>query len=252
MRELTLTALTGIPEIARGAPLAELLLAAVARAGKHPAAGDVLVIAQKIISKAEGRTVRLASVQASVRAAELALAADKDPRLIELILRESLEVLRVKPGVVIVEHRLGYVMANAGIDQSNVPGGQEAVLLLPEDPDRSAGRLREDLQRACGIDIGIVINDSFGRAWRRGVTGVAIGVAGLPALVDLRGRTDRNGRVLRVTEVAAADEIAAAASLLMGQADEGVPAVLVRGFPYERREGTAAELVRPRAEDLFR
>lgn len=252
MRELTLTALTGIPEIARGAPLADLLLAAVARAGKHPAAGDVLVIAQKIISKAEGRTVRLASVQASARAAELALAADKDPRLIELILRESLEVLRVKPGVVIVEHRLGYVMANAGIDQSNVPGGQEAVLLLPEDPDRSAGRLREDLQRACGIDIGIVINDSFGRAWRRGVTGVAIGVAGLPALVDLRGRTDRNGRVLRVTEVAAADEIAAAASLLMGQADEGVPAVLVRGFPYERREGTAAELVRQRAEDLFR
>ena len=168
------------------------------------------------------------------------------------MLRESREVLRAKPGVLIVEHRLGFVMASAGIDQSNVPGNEETALLLPEDPDASARRIREDVRRACGADAGIVINDSFGRAWRNGVTGVAIGVAGIPALVDLRGQADRGGRALRVTQVAAADELAAAASLLMGQSAEGLPAVLARGFPYERRGGSAAELIRPRAQDLFR
>jgi coenzyme F420-0:L-glutamate ligase/coenzyme F420-1:gamma-L-glutamate ligase len=254
MRELTLVALPGIPEVGRDADLAELLHAAIRRAGKTLESGDVVVIAQKIVSKAEGRCVHLTAVTPSARALELAHITGKDPRLVELMLRESREVLRVKPGVIVVEHRLGFVMANAGIDQSNVPGaeGEEIALLLPADPDASAHRLQQDLQGAGGVEIGVLINDSFGRAWRNGVAGIAIGVAGIPALVDMRGRRDRGGRYLRVTQVAAADELAAAASLVMGQADEGCPAVLARGFPYAQRAGSAAELVRPRAEDLFR
>jgi len=253
MRKLTLIALPGIPEVEPGAALAGLLLAAVDRAGKALEPGDVLVVAQKVVSKAEGRMVRLGEVTPSRRAQELAQIAEKDPRLVELILRESRAVLRVKPGVIIVEHWLGFVMASAGIDQSNVAApGEEAALLLPKDPDASARRIRDDVCKACGAEAGVVINDSFGRAWRNGVTGVAIGVAGIPALVDLRGTGDRGGRALRATQVAAADELAAAASLIMGQADEGLPAVLARGFPYPLRDGAALELVRPRAEDLFR
>jgi coenzyme F420-0:L-glutamate ligase/coenzyme F420-1:gamma-L-glutamate ligase len=254
MRELRLIALPGIPEVAQGTDLAQLLLAAVQRSGARLETGDVIIVAQKIVSKAEGRAVALSTVQPSLRALELARIADKDPRLVELMLSESREVLRAKMGVLILEHRLGFVMANAGIDQSNVPGtdGDEIALLLPSDPDESARRIQAALSRASGCEVGVVINDSFGRAWRNGVTGVAIGVAGIPALVDLRGQTDREGRVLRVTQVAAADELAAAASLVMGQADEGTPAVLARGFPYGRRESAARELVRPHAEDLFR
>ena len=251
MRELTLTALPGMPEVVSGAPLTELLLAAVERAGKRLQTGDVLVVAQKIVSKAEGRIVRLAEVTPSTLAQQLGERVGIAAALAEVVLRESQEVLRVKPGVLIVQHRLGFVMANGGVDQSNVPGG-EAALLLPEDPDASARRIRDEVKQACGADIGVVVNDSFGRAWRNGVTGVAIGVAGIPGLVDLRGQADRGGRTLLVTQVGAADELAAAASLLMGQADEGAPAVLARGFPYERREGSTAELIRPRAEDLFR
>ena len=254
MRDLILTALPGIPEIVRGAELAQLLAAAILRAGKTLESGDVVVIAQKIVSKAEGRQVRLAEVTPSPRALELARTVDKDPRLVELMLGESREVLRAKLGVLIVEHRLGFVMASAGIDQSNVPcrDGEEVALLLPADPDESARRIQQGLRDGCGIAVGVLIIDSFGRAWRNGVTGVAIGVAGVPALVDLRGRPDRDGRPLRVTQVAAADELAAAASLLMGQSDEGCPAVLARGFPYAARPSSAAELKRPRAEDLFR
>jgi len=254
VRDLILTALPGIPEIVRGAELAQLLAAAILRADKTLESGDVVVIAQKIVSKAEGRQVRLAEVTPSPRALELARTVDKDPRLVELMLGESREVLRAKPGVLIVEHRLGFVMASAGIDQSNVPcrDGEEVALLLPADPDESARRIQQGLRDACGIAVGVLIIDSFGRAWRNGVTGVAIGVAGVPALVDLRGRPDRDGRPLRVTQVAAADELAAAASLLMGQSDEGCPAVLARGFPYAARPSSAAELKRPRAEDLFR
>lgn len=254
MRELILVALPGIPEVERGAQLAETLRAAIKRSGRTLEAGDVVVVAQKIVSKAENRSVRLAAVTPSARALELAQIVGKDPRLVELILQESREVLRAKPGVLIVEHRLGLVMASAGIDQSNVPGvdGEEIALLLPEDPDASARRIRDGLRDACGVEVGVVINDSFGRAWRNGVAGVAIGVAGIPALVDLRGRADREGRPLRVTQVAAADELAAAASLLMGQSDEGCPAVLARGFPYAQRASSIAELIRPRAEDLFR
>jgi len=254
MRKLTLVALPGIPEVVRGASLAALLLAAVARAGEVLKSGDVVVLAQKIVSKAEGRSVRLAEVTPSERALELAKITGKDPRLVELMLRESREVLRVKPGVLIAEHRLGFVMAGAGVDQSNVPGAsaEERALLLPENPDASARRIQQDLFAACGVETGVIINDSFGRAWRNGVTGAAIGVAGVPALVDLRGRLDRDGRPLRVTQIAAADELAAAASLIMGQSDEGYPAVLARGFPYAWRASSVSELIRPHAEDMFR
>jgi len=253
-RELRLIALPGIPEVQPGADLAGILLRAVAQAGCAIEPDDVVVVAQKIVSKAEGRRVRLADVKPTQRALELAARVDKDPRLVELMLRESREVLRAKPGVLIVEHRLGFVMASAGIDQSNVPGAEEdeVALLLPEDPDGSARRLRDALRAAAGVPLAVVINDSFGRAWRNGVTGVAIGVAGVPPLVDLRGRPDREGRPLRVTQIAVADELAAAASLLMGQSDEGYPAVLARGVPYALRDGAITDIVRPRTEDLFR
>jgi coenzyme F420-0:L-glutamate ligase/coenzyme F420-1:gamma-L-glutamate ligase len=253
MKELRLIALPGIPEVRAGAALAELMLAAVDRAQCALNSGDVLVIAQKIVSKAEGRCVALDSVTPSERAHEIALAADKDPRVMELVLRESREVLRAKPGVVIVEHRLGFVMANAGVDRSNVDSdGEDHVLLLPENPDLSAARIRSQIRMARGVEVGVIINDSFGRAWRNGVTGVAIGVAGVPALVDMRGQVDRAGRELKITQIAAADELAAAASLLMGQADEGTPVVLARGFPFALRESAITELLRPREQDLFR
>lgn len=252
MRELKLIALPDIPEVGQGDSLCDLLISAVARADSNVQTGDVFVIAQKIVSKAEGRVVRLNDITPSAQAEKLASVAVKDARLVELILRESRAVLRVKPGVIVVEHRLGFVMANAGIDQSNVPGGDDAVLLLPENPDASARKLRDELCAKTDAEIGVLIIDSFGRAWRNGVIGTAIGVAGLPALVDMRGTKDRQGRALQVTQVAAADELAAAASLLMGQADEGTPVVLVRGFPYAPRDGSVNELLRPEAEDLFR
>jgi coenzyme F420-0:L-glutamate ligase/coenzyme F420-1:gamma-L-glutamate ligase len=212
---------------------------------------DVVVLAQKIVSKSEGRLVRLSDVTPSPRAIELAKTADKDPRLAELILRESNEVVRAIRGVIVVEHRLGFVMANAGIDASNVDD-PEQVLLLPADPDGSARRLRERFREIAGVEVGVVINDSWGRAWRMGTVGAAIGAAGLPGLLDMRGQPDMNGRVLRVTEIAWADEIAAAASLVMGQAAEGRPVVIVRGLGAPPRDGTAAELVRPKSIDLFR
>jgi len=252
MRSLTLTGLEGIPEVRAGDDLAALVLAALGRSGIALAEGDVLVIAQKIVSKSEGRTVALAGVTPSPRAIELAAVTRKDARLIELVLSESNEVLRAKEDVIIVEHRLGYVMANAGIDQSNVGHGDGSVLLLPLAPDASCEQLRVYLRGATGVDPGVIINDSFGRAWRNGTVGVALGVAGLPGLLDLRGRPDRFGRRLQITQIGVADEIAAAASLVMGQADEGCPAVHVRGVPYGRRDGSVRELLRPRSEDLFR
>lgn len=252
MRSLTLTAVESLPEIQPGDDLAELILAALDREGLALAAGDVVAVAQKIVSKSEGRRVALASVTPSPRAVELAAVTHKDPRLIELVLSESREVLRAKKDVIIVEHRLGYVMANAGIDQSNVEQGDASALLLPLDPDASCERLRVALREATGIDCGVLVNDSFGRAWRNGTVGVALGVAGLPGLLDLRGRPDRFGRPLRITQVGLADEIAAAASLVMGQGDEGSPVVLARGVPYARREGSVRELVRAKHEDLFR
>ncbi len=245
-------ALPGIPEVAQGAALGDLITAALIGAGQSLQPGDIVVLAQKIVSKAEGRVVQLAGVTPSERAQTIAREAYKDPRIVELILRESRKVLRVKPGIIIVEHKLGFIMANAGIDQSNVPDAEAAVLLLPEDPDASARKLRDALLAKTGSEAGVLIIDSFGRAWRNGVSGTAIGVAGMPALVDLRGNRDREGRVLKVTQVAAADELAAAASLVMGQATEGTPVVLARGFPYALRESAVTELLRPEAEDLFR
>jgi coenzyme F420-0:L-glutamate ligase/coenzyme F420-1:gamma-L-glutamate ligase len=250
-RELVVTGIPGIPEVERGADVASLISSAISRAAIAIEAGDVIVVAQKIVSKAEGRMVILSSVEPSARARELGREVDKDPRLVELMLRESREVLRTRRGVLIVEHRLGFVMANAGTDQSNV-AGEDCALLLPEDPDASAQRIRNGLERACGKRVGVIINDSFGRAWRNGVVGIAIGVAGVAALVDARGKPDRAGRPLHVTFIAAADELAAAASLVMGQADEGCPAVIARGFPYELRDASVRELLRPREEDLFR
>ena len=253
-RALTLIPIAGIPEVTSGVDLASLLHEALLASGLRLEPGDVLVVAQKIVSKVENRAVALAGVCPSERALELARMTAKDPRVVELVLRESREVLRVRPGLIIVEHRLGFVMANAGIDHSNVPqaNGGEIVLLLPRDPDASAQALRGRLRELSGVDTGVVINDSFGRAWRNGVVGTAIGVSGIGALVDMRGHPDREGRALRVTQIGAADELAAAASIVMGQGDESTPAVLVRGFPYSMREGSAQELVRPRPQDLFR
>ena len=251
---LTLTALDGVPTIRADHDLAAVIAAAIERSGIELRDNDILILAQKIVSKAEGRAVSLSTVTPSARARELAAQTNKDPRLVELILRESAEVLRCRPGILIVVHRLGFVLANAGIDASNAEAadGQETVLLLPTDPDASAANLRARIRESLGVDVGIIINDSFGRAWRLGTIGTAIGVAGLPGLLDLRRSPDRSGRPLRVTEVGIADEAAAAASLLMGQAAEGRPIVHMRGFPYAPRPGTAAELIRPKQMDMFR
>ena len=251
---LTLTALRGVPEVAPGSDLAALLAGAFGVSGIALRAADVLVVAQKIVSKAEGRYVALGSVTPQARALELASITGKDARLIELILAQSSEVLRAKRDVLIVRHRLGFVMANAGIDRSNLAAadGVERVLLLPEDPERSATQLRTALAARCGVTPGIIISDSFGRAWRRGVVNVAIGAAGVASLINRRGERDRSGRPLEVTEVAHADAIAAAAGLLMGEAAEGTPVVLVRGLAPRDAGTPAAALIRPLAEDLFR
>jgi coenzyme F420-0:L-glutamate ligase / coenzyme F420-1:gamma-L-glutamate ligase len=251
---LTLTALDGVPTIGADHDLAAVIAAALERSDVSLRDSDILILAQKIVSKAEGRAVSLSTVTPSTRARELATQSNKDPRLVELILRESSEVLRCRPGLLIVVHRLGFVLANAGIDASNVEAadGAENVLLLPADPDASAANIRARMSETFGVDVGIIINDSFGRAWRLGTVGTAIGVAGVPGLLDLRGSADRSGRPLRVTEVGIADEVAAAASLLMGQAAEGRPIVHLRGFPYPPRPGRAAELIRPQQMDLFR
>ena len=255
---VTLTAVPGIPPIGPRDDLADILVAALAAAGMTPASGDVLVVAQKIVSKAEGRTVDLNRVAPSTRARELARQVDKDPRLVELILSESSEVVAHKPGVLVVAHKLGFVLANAGIDRSNVAppsdsGAEtEPVLLLPVDPNASAAAFKARLDAHYGAALGVVVSDSVGRAWRNGITGIALGAAGLPALRDLIGRTDMFGRRLEVTQTGFADEIAAAASLVMGQADEGLPAVLVSGLSWREPEADATALLRPKDEDLFR
>ncbi|MFQ5616597.1 MAG: coenzyme F420-0:L-glutamate ligase, partial [Anaerolineales bacterium] len=210
------------------------------------------VLAQKIVSKAEGRWVHLSTVHPSPWARDLAERTEKDPRLVALILRESGEVLRTRPGLIVVEHRLGFVCANAGIDRSNVRGDDDWVLLLPENPDESAQKLRDQLEAASGTRIGVLIIDSHGRAWRMGTVGITIGIAGLPGVVDMRGAPDLYGRELHVTQIGAADELAAAASLVMGQAAEGRPAVHVRGFPYPLRDASLGELLRLKEMDLFR
>ena len=251
---LQLWALPGLPMVRAGDLLPELIADALAREGLALQDRDVVVVAQKIFSKAEGRTVDLATVVPSARAIVLASEIGKDPRLVEVILSESVRVVRARPNLLIVEHRLGFVMANAGVDQSNVApqDGVHRVLLLPRDPDASAEALRARLATLSRARLAVIINDSFGRAWRRGTCGIAIGAAGLPALIDLRGRPDLFGRTLEVSIIGFADEIAAAASLLMGQADEARPVVLVRGLDWSLPATNAHELVRPESEDLFR
>ena len=256
MAALILTPLKDIPLIRHGDNLADILATSMQLSGIDLQDNDILVLAQKIVSKAEGRMVNLASVTPGEQARELAERSEKDARVVELMLRESSEVLRVRTGTIIVEHKLGFVCANAGIDHSNVAGAgdgkEEYVLLLPVDPDLSAGKIREEIKRSTGRNIGVMIIDSHGRAWRIGTEGVCIGLSGIPAVVDERGWKDLFGYTLRITQVGVADELAAGASLVMGQAAEGIPAVHVRGFPYPLREGSIRELNRPKDQDLFR
>lgn len=252
--QVSITPLSGIPEVRPGDDVASLLIAALERNGIAPRDYDVLAVTQKIVSKAENRAVDLATVQPSARAKELAELTRKDPRLVEAILSESAEVLRAAPRVLIVATHHGLVIANAGIDQSNVDReqGDEPVLLLPRDPDMSAQRIKARIDAHFGVAIGVVITDSAGRAWRLGTVGLAIGAAGVPALLDRRGEPDLSGRPLEVTEVGFADSIAAAAVLAMGEAAEARPAALVRGFSWTAPARPAADLVRPKHEDLFR
>ncbi len=247
---LELFAPTGFPWIRPGDLLDKIILDTLEHNSLSLRDGDILVLAQKIISKAEGCYVNLREVTVSQTARDVAKQCEKDPRLVELILRESERVVRCAPGILIVRHRLGFVHANAGIDRSNIEAGDEQVLLLPEDPDASAKQLRESIGGASGTDIGIMIIDSFGRPWRIGTCGVCIGSAGVEVINDRRGHPDMYGRTLEVTEVAVADELAAAASLLMGGADESRPIVLARGLAGGG-VGTAHDLLRPVAKDLF-
>lgn len=251
---VTLTAIPEIPAIRPGDDLAAILADAMVEARLAPCDGDVLVVTHKIVSKAEGRYRVVAEATPSPRARQLARATGKDAAVVEIILSESREVLRFRAGLIIVEHRSGMVMANAGVDQSNVPAddGRARVLLLPEDAQASSEALRAALAARFDTDIAVVVSDSVGRAWRNGVVGIAIGAAGLPALQDQRGRTDREGRALEVTQVGVADEVASAAQLLMGEADEGLPAVLIRGLGWREAPVAAAALIRDRDQDLFR
>jgi len=253
---LVLTPIPNIPLVHTGDDLVEMIWNGLSQADIILQEGDILVLAQKIISKAEGRWVNLVSIQPSARAVELAKKIEKDARLLELVIRESNQILRTRVGTIIVEHRLGFICANAGIDHSNVAGEgnsmEEWVLLLPENPDASSKMIRQNLEQRSGVHLGVMIIDSHGRAWRQGVVGVAIGLSGLPGLVDMRGKNDLYGYNLRITTIGVADELAAAASLVMGQADEGTPIVHVRGFPYKLRDGTLKELIRPKEQDLFR
>lgn len=253
-KSVTYFAVPGIPLVTPGDDIATVIGDALKAAQFQLITGDIVVIAQKIVSKSEGRYVELKDVVPSEKAFELAKEIGKDPRFIEVVLSESDEVVRHRPNIMIVAHRLGYVMANAGIDQSNIlhNDGEERVLLLPKDPDGSASALKSKFDAAFGADIGVIINDSFGRPWRNGVTGVALGVAGLPSLLDMIGAPDMFGRPMQVTEIAVADEIAAGASLLMGQAAEGLPVVVVRGLSFSAASRPASALVRPRERDMFR
>lgn len=255
-KPLVLTRLKGIKQIIPGDDLVDVIVKALRETRITLKDGDILVLAQKIVSKSEDRLVNLTKVIPSERAKEIAEEVDKRPELIQLILDESNEVLRKRPGTIIVEHKSGFVCANAGIDHSNVNGdwgeAEDWVLLLPEEANASADQIRLRLNKKFSKNIGVLIIDSHGRAWRLGTIGMTIGLSGLPALVDMRGVEDLFNYKLRVTVIAAADELAAAASLMMGQAAEGTPVVHVRGFPYSLQSGSAKDLVRPKGLDLFR
>lgn len=248
---LELFAIPGLPMVQAGDDLPAMILTGLERAGQVLQDRDVVVIAQKIVSKAEGRTVDLADVVPSAEAVKLAAEVGKDPRIVEVVLSDSVKVVRSRPNLMIMHHRLGFVMANAGVDQSNVAeaDGHHRALLLPLDPDRSAEAIRTALARHA--DVGVVISDSFGRPWRRGTVGVAIGAAGIPSVIDLRGQPDLFGRILEVSIIGFADEIAAAASLLQGQAAEAQPVVVVRGLTWHAPNLPVADVIRPPEEDLF-
>lgn len=251
---LILNVVPGMPLIAPGDDLGAIIIAAMIKADLQPLAGDIIVVAQKVVSKAQGRYVDLANIVPSARARELAIEVEKDPRLVEVILSESVRVVRRRPRLLIVEHRDGYVAANAGVDRSNIDPSpaKDVVLLLPMEPDSAAEMLRQRLEKHFRKPLGVIVSDSFGRPWRRGTVGVALGSAGIPALNDLRGQPDLFGRPLQVTETALADEVASASSLLMGQADEAHPVVLVSGLAVAEQQIPASALIRPASEDLFR
>ena len=251
--KLTLSALMDFPLIVQGDDLGIILDKSLLDNQINLVDGDVLILAQKIISKAEGRMVDLNDVNVSAEAEELSQVTNKDPRLVELILQESSQVLRSRPGLLIVEHKLGFICANAGIDRSNVAKMEsEKVLLLPENPEKSANQLRHYFKEQRNVPLGVLIIDSHGRAWRKGTVGISMGFSGLPGLVDKRGETDIFGYELKSTVIAAVDELAAGAALIMGQTDERTPVVHARGFPYRLQEGSFSELPRDISDDLFR
>ncbi len=256
MKQLVLSALSEIPMIKPGDELGAIIMKTLRTENIELQDGDIIVIAQKIISKSEGRLRKLSEVEPSKIALEIAKKVDKDARFVQLVLKESSCVLRTRPGTLIVQHKLGFICANAGIDHSNVLGDDgdpdEWVLLLPENPDASALKLRTFFEKESHAHIGVLIIDSHGRAWRMGIVGISIGFSGLPGVVDMRGKDDLFNYKLRITQIAAADELAAAASLLMGQANEGTPVVHVRGFPYALRDSSFQELIRSEKDDLFR
>lgn len=247
--KLEIYALAGLPEIRAGAPLAELFSDAAARGGMRFENGDVLVVAQKVVSKAEGRLVELRSVEPTPSACSLAQTLRKDPRHVEVILRESQRIVRAGAGIIVVETRHGFICANAGVDTSNVPPGW--VSLLPLDPDASARRLQEEITRRAGAAVAVIVSDTFGRPWREGLTNVAIGVAGFEPAIDYRGQADAHGNVLAATVIAAADELAAAAELVMGKVSRR-PAAIIRHFRWEPADGKATDLIRSPEKDLFR
>ena len=247
--KLEIYAISGLPEICAGAPLAELLCEPVAGSGTKFEDGDVLVVAQKVVSKAEGRLVELRSVEPTSFACSLAQTHKKDPRHVEVILRESKRIVRMDAGLIVVETHHGFVCANAGVDTSNVPPGW--VSLLPLDPDASARRLQEEITRRAGAAIAVIVSDTFGRPWREGLTNIAIGVAGFEPAIDYRGQADGHGNVLAATVIAAADELAAAAELVMGKVSRR-PAAIIRHFRWEPAPGKATDLIRSREKDLFR
>ena len=251
---LSVRAVPGLPLFQAGDDLAAAIAAALSAGGEMLQDGDVIVVAQKVVSKVEGRTVRLAGVTPGPEARDAAARADKDPAMVELVAAEAQELMRVAPGVIITRHRTGHVLANSGIDASNVASGEDpTVLLWPEDPDASARGLRAALEAATGARLAVIVSDSVGRAWRMGTTGTAIGCAGLKPLRDRRGETDLFGRELQATVIGVADEIAAAASLVMGEAAEGTPVAIVRGATYDPDDlAGIGEILRPLEKDLFR
>ena len=248
-KKIELLPVPGIPEVMNGDDIASLISRAMRDVGIEALNGDIIVVAQKIISKAEGRVVQLSAIEPSDRAKEWAAAFEKDPRVVEVVLRESKRIVRMERGVLIAETEHGFVCANAGVDTSNVAEG--SVTLLPKDPDASARRLRSSLESELGVRLAVIVSDTFGRPWREGLVNVALGVSGIGPLIDYRGQKDSHGNALKVTVIAIADELAAAAELVMKKS-AGVPVAIARGYDYETSDSTAVELIRDKELDLFR